>query len=81
MPPLPMTLTQNRREWMATGLNLKGELHGLIEIAFAFLLMAMSYLAGVNLSAGQYFPAILALGELLGTVVVLEKEARRIEHR
>jgi hypothetical protein len=76
-----MTLTRSRREWIGTGLHIRDELHGLVEIAFAFILMAMSYLAGLNLSAGQYFPALLALGELLGTVVVLEKEARRIERR
>jgi len=66
---------------MCTGLDIKGEFHGLSEIAFAFILMVMSYLAGVNLSAGQYFPTMLAISELLGTVFVLEKEARRYEHR
>ncbi len=63
------------------GLDIKSELYYLSEIVFAVLLMALSYMCGVSLSVGLYFPASLALGELLGIIFVLEKERTQLEPR
>jgi hypothetical protein len=39
------------------------------EIIFAILFLVLAYLSGFNINLGQYLPAGLAMGEVLGMLI------------
>jgi hypothetical protein len=49
------------------------EEYNLDEIIFAILVLVLAYLSGLNVNQGQYLPAGLAMGEVLGMLIYFWK--------
>lgn len=43
------------------------------EIIFAIIFLVLAYLSGLNINLGQYLPAGLAMGEVVGMLIYIWK--------